>query len=95
MENFEPVMSVEEYKKIFELISDMSYDIEGFKAYQPLTDDEKEKYKWVFAIRDVLEDIPLRYAEWAVHKKYLVYDHREFMDAYYEECKKSRLMQYQ
>lgn len=85
-EHLEPMLSVEDYKKIYELVVDMSFDIEDFKAWRPLTDDEKEKYKWFFAIRDTLCDVPLRYAEWAVHKKLLVYDPIEFLDNYYNEC---------
>ena len=86
MESFEPRLRIEDYQKAYEMAFDISYDVEEFTKGDKPTADELEKFKWIIAIVDILSDVPLGYAQYAIHRKKLVYDKDKFLDDYYDKC---------
>ena len=82
MRYYDVPLSVADYEEIYDMVSHMSYDVEDFNAEENVTPEELEKLKWIFAIRDMLCDVPLRRAEYTVYRKKLVYDKNEFLDNY-------------
>lgn len=95
MKYYDEPMSVADYKEIYEMVSHMSYDVEDFNSAEKITFEELEKMKWIFAIRDVLCDVPLRRAEYTVFRKKLVYDKYAFLDSHYQKCIEPRNSKYQ
>lgn len=71
MEGFVPRLRIEDYKKAYEMVFGISYDVEEFTNGESPTADELEKFKWIIAIVDILSDVPLGYAQYAVRKKSL------------------------
>ena len=56
-------MTIKDYEKLYDMILDMSYDTEEFNL-ESFTDEEIEKAKWIKAMFETLEDVPMGRARW-------------------------------
>ena len=79
------MMELKDYKKLYELIFKMSYDVEEFSIIDSLTEEELEKLKWIICMASCLNDVPLRKAKYALMRKHIEFDEIEFLDDHENE----------
>ena len=53
-------MTLDDYKAIYEAIVSLSCDADGYGLYDNITNEDVEKCKWIAAICEVLDDVPVR-----------------------------------
>jgi hypothetical protein len=73
-------MEVEQYRKIYEMILEMSMDADGFNTTDNITEDEIAKCKWISLMLNTITDVPARKAAAISLKMGLDLDNIEFMD---------------
>lgn len=78
---YEPLLKLEDYKRAYELILDISYDVEEFNTLNETTEEEIEKCKWIKCIFDTLNDVPTGRMEYIFRKKKIKFDEIAFLEA--------------
>jgi len=68
------------YKKIYELILNMSMDAEEFGLFDKIRKGDIEKAKWIKCIADCLNDVPLRRAKHILEHKEIDFDEIKFLE---------------
>ena len=53
-------MTLDDYKAIYDAIVSLSCDADGYGLYDDITNEDVEKCKWIAAICEVLDDVPVR-----------------------------------
>ena len=71
-------MKLEDYKAIYEAIVSLSCDADGFGLYDGITTEDVEKCKWIAAILETLNDVPLSRVEHIFEQKDIEFDYEEF-----------------
>ena len=74
-------MNIKNYKKLYEEILEMSYDMEEVSVYCNPTDENIEKCKWIAAILEVLNDVPKSQMECMFEYKDIAFDYIKFMES--------------
>ena len=73
-------MKLEGYQEIYDLILTIADDADGFGLFENITDEDVEKCKWIAAILEVLNDVPLRRMEHIFKYKKIDFDSEEFLE---------------
>ena len=73
-------MKLEGYQEIYDLILTIADDADGFGLFENITDEDVEKCKWIAAILEVLNDVPLRRMEHIFKYKKIEFDSEEFLE---------------
>lgn len=74
------LLKVEDYKRVYELILTMSYDVEEFNTFNNITEEEIEKCKWIKCIVDTLTDVPERKMSYVFKRKKIKFDRDTFLE---------------
>ena len=73
-------MKLEGYQEIYDLILTIADDADGFGLFENITDEDVEKCKWIAAILEVMNDVPLRRMEHIFKYKKIEFDSEEFLE---------------
>ena len=74
-------MKVEDYKRAYKLILDISYDVEEFNTIYQTTEEEIEKCKWIKCIFETLNNVPVSRMEYTFKSKNIEFDELAFLKA--------------
>jgi hypothetical protein len=69
---------MEKYEKLYNDVLEMSMDADGFSSLHP-TEEEIEKCKWIAAILEVLEDVPMRKMMHIFKSEGIEFDYQQFL----------------
>ena len=73
-------MKVESYKAIYEAVVSMSIDADGYGLFDSISDEDLEKCKWIAAINEVLEDVPMRRVKHIFNYRNVVFNSDDFLE---------------
>ena len=84
---YEPAerMTLEEYKKLYQMVLRLSFDAEGFGLFEMIIDRDIEKAKYIRAILDVMNDVPRGRMLHIMDYKDVEYDSSEILETAYED----------
>ena len=84
---YEPAerMTLEEYKKLYQMVLRLSFDAECFGLFEMIIDRDIEKAKYIRAIIDVMNDVPRGRMLHIMDYKNVEYDSCEILEAAYED----------
>ncbi|MCF2595307.1 hypothetical protein [Pseudoflavonifractor phocaeensis] len=71
-------MTVSDYKKIHDMIIALSIDADGYGLFDRISEEDVEKCKWIAAILETLNDVPLSRVEHIFEQKEIEFDYEEF-----------------
>ena len=71
-------MTIADYKKIHDMIITLSIDADGYGLFDQISDEDVEKCKWIAAILETLNDVPLTRVEHIFEQKGIEFDYDEF-----------------
>lgn len=74
------MMTVNDYKALYEAVVNMSMDAEEFGLFDTITDEDIEKAKWITCIIDCLNDIPSRRTKHIFREKAIDFDVIDFLE---------------
>lgn len=78
-------MTVADYKKIHDMIVSLSVDADSYGLFNKISDEDVEKCKWIAAILEMLNDVPLTRVEHIFEQKGIEFDYEEFWNENYED----------
>ena len=78
----ETLLKVEDYKRVYELILEMSYDVEEFNTLERITEEEIEKCKWIKCIVITLTDVPEERINYIFKIKKIKFNELAFLEKY-------------
>ena len=73
-------MNIEGYKAIYDAIVSLSVDADGYGLFDSITDEDVEKCKWIAAICEVLEDVPMRRVKHIFNYRNVDFDYFDFVE---------------
>ena len=73
-------MKVESYKAIYKAVVSMSIDADGYGLFDSISDEDLEKCKWIAAINEVLEDVPMRRVKHIFNYRNVVFNSDDFLE---------------
>lgn len=73
-------MKVEGYKAIYEAVTTLSMDADGYGLFDSITDEDVEKCKWIAAIYEVLDDVPMRRVKHIFNYRNVDFDRSDFVE---------------
>ena len=73
-------LKVESYKAIYEAVVSMSIDADGYGLFDSISDEDLEKCKWIAAINEVLEDVPMRRVKHIFNYRNVVFNSDDFLE---------------
>ena len=73
-------MTLDDYKAIYEAIVSLSCDADGYGLYDDITNEDVEKCKWIAAICEVLDDVPVRRVKHIFEHKNVDFDYQQFLE---------------
>lgn len=73
-------MTLDDYKAIYEAIVSLSCDADGYGLYDNITNEDVEKCKWIAAICEVLDDVPVRRVKHIFEHKNVDFDYQQFLE---------------
>lgn len=71
-------MNVANYKRIYEEILELSFDADGYGLFEKINDEDIEKCKYIAAILEVLNDVPIRRMEHIFEYKKIEFNYIDF-----------------
>ena len=82
-------MTVNEYRELYLTILGLADDADGFGLFNSITEEDIEKCKCIFAIMEVMSDVPMRRMRHIFGQKNIEFDYDEFLNKIdeYEESK--------
>ena len=78
----ETLLKVEDYKRVYELILKMSYDVEEFNTLERITEEELVKCKWIKCIVSTLTDVPEERINYIFKRKKIKFNELAFLEKY-------------
>lgn len=73
-------MTLDDYKAIYDAIVSLSCDADGYGLYDDITNEDVEKCKWIAAICEVLDDVPVRRVKHIFEHKNVDFDYQQFLE---------------
>ena len=73
-------MTLDDYKAIYDAIVSLSCDADGYGLYDDITNEDVEKCKWIAAICEVLDDVPVRRVKHIFEHKKVDFDCQQFLE---------------
>lgn len=77
-------MNIEEYKKIYDLIIELSCDTEGFNLSNP-TPEEQEKAVLISIIAGCLNDVPMGRYNFFKERNLITIDEKQYFNSLFEQ----------
>lgn len=74
------MMTVNDYKALYDAVVNMSMDAEEFGLFDTITDEDVEKAKWIACIMDCLNDVPSRRTKHILREKAINFDVIDFLE---------------
>jgi len=74
-------LNIESYQNLYRMALELSYDAESFGLFENILDIDIEKAKYIYAIMEVMSDVPLRRAEHIMQYKKVKFDYFELLES--------------